>query len=100
VWTEIFLLSLGDVLVTTSQYTFGYVAQGLAGLEAVGDVQAAGRRRHSDGAVSDLPCGRATSMEPCFFAAPNYTISGRSNGWTPARSCHTSSATPTSPRVA
>ncbi|RLN12753.1 galactoside 2-alpha-L-fucosyltransferase-like [Panicum miliaceum] len=70
-WAEIYLLSLADVLVTTSQSTFGYVAQGLAGLRPWVMYKPAG-----DGTttVPDPPCGRTASMEPCFFAAPNYNL--------------------------
>jgi len=68
VWTEIFLLSLGDVLVTTSQYTFGYVAQGLAGVRPWVLYKPA----NSSAAVPDPPCGRDVSMEPCFHKPPGH----------------------------
>ncbi|PUZ61678.1 hypothetical protein GQ55_4G296400 [Panicum hallii var. hallii] len=71
-WAEIYMLSLADALVTTSQSTFGYVAQGLAGVRPWVMYKPAG-----DGATTvppDPPCGRAASMEPCFFAAPNYNL--------------------------
>lgn len=32
-WAEMYLLSLSDILVTSSWSTFGYVAQGLGGLK-------------------------------------------------------------------
>ncbi|RCV20741.1 hypothetical protein SETIT_4G081600v2 [Setaria italica] len=68
-WAEIYLLSLADALVTTSQSTFGYVAQGLGGLRPW-----VMYKPDNDTTVPDPPCGRAVSMEPCFFAAPNYNL--------------------------
>ncbi|CAN6164639.1 unnamed protein product [Urochloa humidicola] len=68
-WAEIYLLSLADELVTTSQSTFGYVAQGLAGVRPW-----VMYKPDNGPAVPDPPCGRAVSMEPCFFAAPNYNL--------------------------
>ncbi|GAB4856581.1 hypothetical protein Ancab_014498 [Ancistrocladus abbreviatus] len=65
-WAEMYLLSLSDVLVTSGESTFGYVAQGLGGLKpwimdkTLGTV------------VRDPPCQRALSMEPCFHFPPKY----------------------------
>ncbi|CAL5046727.1 unnamed protein product [Urochloa decumbens] len=70
-WAEIYLLSLADELVTTSQSTFGYVAQGLAGVRPWVMYKPADNGTVT---VPDPPCGRAASMEPCFFAAPNYNL--------------------------
>ncbi|CAL5043886.1 unnamed protein product [Urochloa decumbens] len=71
-WAEIYLLSLADELVTTSQSTFGYVAQGLAGVRPW--VMYKPDNDHGTAKVPDPPCGQAASMEPCFFAAPNYNL--------------------------
>jgi xyloglucan fucosyltransferase len=65
-WAEIYLLSLTDVLVTTSQSTFGYVAQGLGGLRPWVMYKPV-----NGTVVPDPPCGRDVSMEPCFFQPPN-----------------------------
>nr|CAB3467444.1 unnamed protein product [Digitaria exilis] len=69
-WAEMYLLSLSDALVTTSQSTFGYVAQGLGGLRP----WVMYRPAYDVATVPDPLCGRAVSMEPCFFAAPNYNV--------------------------
>ncbi|XP_062178740.1 galactoside 2-alpha-L-fucosyltransferase-like [Phragmites australis] len=67
-WAEIYLLSLTDMLVTTGKSTFGYVAQGLAGLRpwVLLNQQANGTAGHNQ------PCSRDMSMEPCFHIAPLY----------------------------
>ncbi|XP_038975190.1 galactoside 2-alpha-L-fucosyltransferase-like [Phoenix dactylifera] len=60
-WAEIYLLSLTDVLITSSWSTFGHVAQGLGGL------------RPWIALIPGNPsCRRAISMEPCFHFAPSY----------------------------
>ncbi|XP_027343464.1 probable fucosyltransferase 8 [Abrus precatorius] len=65
-WTEIYLLSLCDALITSPKSTFGYVAQSLGGLKpwilkrAYGDT------------IPNPPCQRAKSMEPCFHYPPKY----------------------------
>lgn len=61
---EMYLLSLTDVLVTSSWSTFGYVAQGLGGLKPWILTKAENRT------VPNPPCRRAISMEPCFHAPP------------------------------
>ncbi|RCV20742.1 hypothetical protein SEVIR_4G080800v4 [Setaria viridis] len=65
-WAEIYLLSLTDLLVTTGKSTFGYVAQGLAGMRPwvlLGQANGtAGNNRP--------PCSRDVSPEPCFHIAP------------------------------
>ncbi|KAK9277401.1 hypothetical protein L1049_006944 [Liquidambar formosana] len=65
-WTEMYLLSLTDVLVTSSWSTFGYVAQGLGGLKPWILYKPENRT------APDPPCHRAMSMEPCFHAPPFY----------------------------
>ncbi|CAL5201868.1 unnamed protein product [Lathyrus oleraceus] len=65
-WAEMYLLSLTDVLVTSSWSTFGYVAQGLGGLKPWILYKPENETAH------DPPCRRAMSMEPCFHAPPLY----------------------------
>lgn len=65
-WAEMYLLSLTDVLVTSSWSTFGYVAQGLGGLRPWILYKPQNRT------APDPPCQRAMSMEPCFHAPPFY----------------------------
>ncbi|XP_031281180.1 galactoside 2-alpha-L-fucosyltransferase-like [Pistacia vera] len=65
-WAEMYLLSLTDVLVTSSWSTFGYVAQGLGGLKSwILD-------KPENKTVPNPPCRRVMSMEPCFHAPPFY----------------------------
>ncbi|KAK7330343.1 hypothetical protein VNO77_24533 [Canavalia gladiata] len=63
---EMYLLSLTDMLVTSSWSTFGYVAQGLGGLKPWILYKPENRT------APDPPCRRAMSMEPCFHAPPFY----------------------------
>ncbi|XP_043706145.1 galactoside 2-alpha-L-fucosyltransferase-like isoform X2 [Telopea speciosissima] len=65
-WAEMYLLSLTDVLVTSSWSTFGYVAQGLGGLKPWI------LYKPENKTAPDPPCRRAMSMEPCFHAPPFY----------------------------
>ncbi|CAJ1944109.1 unnamed protein product [Sphenostylis stenocarpa] len=65
-WAEMYLLSLTDVLITSSWSTFGYVAQGLGGLKPWILYKPENRT------APDPPCRRAMSMEPCFHAPPFY----------------------------
>lgn len=65
-WAEIYLLSLSDILVTSSWSTFGYVAQGLGGLKSWILYKPENRT------APDPPCRRAMSIEPCFHAPPFY----------------------------
>lgn len=65
-WAEIYLLSLSDVLVTSSWSTFGYVAQGLGGLKSWI------LYKPEERTAPDPPCRRAMSIEPCFHAPPFY----------------------------
>lgn len=63
---EMYLLSLTDVLVTSSWSTFGYVAQSLGGLRP----WILYKPENQTAPVP--PCRRAMSMEPCFHAPPFY----------------------------
>ncbi|PPR89854.1 hypothetical protein GOBAR_AA30830 [Gossypium barbadense] len=65
-WAEMYLLSLTDVLITSSWSTFGYVAQSLGGLKPWILYKPENRT------APDPPCGRVMSMEPCFHAPPFY----------------------------
>ncbi|CAK7336433.1 unnamed protein product [Dovyalis caffra] len=65
-WDEIYLLSLCDVLITSAESTFGYVAQALGGLKPwilIGP-------HHNK--VPDPSCLRDKSMDPCFHFPPSY----------------------------
>ncbi|XP_062116589.1 galactoside 2-alpha-L-fucosyltransferase-like isoform X2 [Humulus lupulus] len=63
---EMYLLSLTDVLITSSWSTFGYVAQSLGGLRPWI------LYKPENQTAPDPPCRRAMSMEPCFHAPPFY----------------------------
>ncbi|XP_058192037.1 probable fucosyltransferase 8 [Rhododendron vialii] len=76
---EIYLLSLMDELITSPWSTFGYVAQGLGGLRPW---ILSNPLREMD---SDLPCRRATSMEPCFHYPPSYGCGAKTGIDTGAR---------------
>ncbi|KAK9119154.1 hypothetical protein Scep_017247 [Stephania cephalantha] len=65
-WAEMYLLSLTDVLVTSSWSTFGYVAQGLGGMKPWI------LYKPENETAPDPPCRRVMSMEPCFHAPPYY----------------------------
>ncbi|CAJ2661466.1 unnamed protein product [Trifolium pratense] len=62
--TEMYLLSLCDVLVTSSLSTFGYVAQSLGGIKpwVLYKLQ--------DNNLPDSPCVQDVSMEPCYHIPP------------------------------
>ncbi|XP_024518471.1 galactoside 2-alpha-L-fucosyltransferase-like [Selaginella moellendorffii] len=62
---EIFLLSFCDTLVTSPMSTFGYVAQGLAGLRP-----RVLRRLEDD--PTQPACSSVLSVDPCFHAPPLY----------------------------
>ncbi|XP_030473552.1 galactoside 2-alpha-L-fucosyltransferase-like [Syzygium oleosum] len=70
-WAEMYLLSMTDVLITSSWSTFGYVAQGLGGLKPWI------LYKPENGTAPDPPCRRAMSMEPCFHAPPFYDCKAR-----------------------
>ncbi|KXG31166.1 probable fucosyltransferase 8 [Sorghum bicolor] len=63
---EIYLLSMSDELITSGFSTFGYAAQGLAGLKPWIMFKS------ENHVMPDPPCGRAMSIEPCFHQAPFY----------------------------
>lgn len=65
-WTEIYLLSLCDALITSPKSTFGYVAHSLGGLKPWILHRAYGET------IPNPPCQRAKSMEPCFHYPPKY----------------------------
>ncbi|MED6216096.1 hypothetical protein PIB30_004582 [Stylosanthes scabra] len=69
-WSEMYLLSLSDVLVTTSLSTFGYVAQGLGGLKPWQLFKLV-----SNGTYFP-PCVRDFSMEPCLHVPPKHHCNG------------------------
>ncbi|KAH6799087.1 fucosyltransferase 1 [Perilla frutescens var. frutescens] len=71
---EIYLLSLTDRLVTSGWSTFGYVAQGIGGL------QPWILYRPENPAAPDPPCRRAMSMEPCFQGPRSYDCNSRRGG--------------------
>ncbi|XP_065866579.1 galactoside 2-alpha-L-fucosyltransferase-like [Euphorbia lathyris] len=70
-WVEIYLLSLSNVLVTSSASTFGYVAQGLGGLKPWL------LYRPETWNKSEPACHQAMSMEPCLHIPPNYDCKKR-----------------------
>lgn len=70
-WAEMYLLSMSDVLITSSWSTFGYVAQGLGGLKPWI------LYKPENQTAPDPPCQRAMSMEPCFHAPPFYDCKAR-----------------------
>ncbi|KAM0952610.1 putative Type 1 galactoside alpha-(1,2)-fucosyltransferase [Dioscorea sansibarensis] len=65
-WAEMYLLSLTDTLITSAWSTFGYVAQGLAGVRPWILFKPENRT------IPDPACRRVMSMEPCFHAPPFY----------------------------
>ncbi|WZY97730.1 hypothetical protein YC2023_070059 [Brassica napus] len=71
---EMYLLSLADNIVTSAWSTFGYVAQGLGGMKPWI------LYKPENYTVPDPPCGRATSMEPCFHSPPLYGCEADTGG--------------------
>lgn len=71
---EMYLLSLTDNIVTSAWSTFGYVAQGLGGMKPWI------LYKPENYTVPDPPCGRATSMEPCFHSPPLYGCEADTGG--------------------
>ncbi|XP_061351506.1 probable fucosyltransferase 8 [Gastrolobium bilobum] len=69
--TEMYLLSLSDVLVTTSLSTFGYVAQGLGGLKPWLLYKLVSNETHFP------PCERDFSLEPCYHSPPKHYCNGK-----------------------
>ncbi|CAN1757846.1 Fucosyltransferase 2 [Linum perenne] len=75
-WVDMYLLSLSNVLVTSSMSTFGYVAAGLGGIRPWIVMFP---RDFIDG-ESELPepaCVRAVNVEPCFHVPPRFAYPGR-----------------------
>ncbi|XP_057454072.1 probable fucosyltransferase 8 [Lotus japonicus] len=70
-WVDMYLLSLSDVLVTTSLSTFGYVAQGLGNLRPWLLQRLAGNEKHFP------TCKRDFSMEPCYHIPPKHFCNGK-----------------------
>ncbi|KAK7243545.1 hypothetical protein RIF29_38346 [Crotalaria pallida] len=70
-WTEMYLLSLCDVLVTTSVSTFGYVAQGLGGLKPWLLYKLTTNETHFPA------CERDFSLEPCYHYPPKHYCNGK-----------------------
>ncbi|KAL2572893.1 hypothetical protein AAZV13_17G093100 [Glycine max] len=75
-WAEMYLLSLTDVLATSSWSTFGYVAHGLGGLKLRILYKPENRT------VPDPPCPCAMSMEPCFHAPPFFNCKAKRGTYT------------------
>ncbi|CAN8293646.1 unnamed protein product [Cochlearia groenlandica] len=75
---EMYLLSLTDKLVTSAWSTFGYVAQGLGGINPWI------LYKPENYTAPDPPCGRAISMEPCFHSPPlnGCEAHTRTDAWT------------------
>ncbi|CAL5213036.1 unnamed protein product [Lathyrus oleraceus] len=70
-WVDMYLLSLSDVLVTTSLSTFGYVAQGLGNLRPWLLYKLVNNETHYPA------CEREFSMEPCYHSPPKHYCSGK-----------------------
>ncbi|OIW16994.1 hypothetical protein TanjilG_32861 [Lupinus angustifolius] len=70
-WTEMYLLSLSDVLVTTSLSTFGYVAQGLGGLKPWLLYKLTSNDTYFPACVRDF------SIEPCNHIPPQHFCNGK-----------------------
>ncbi|WVZ76905.1 hypothetical protein U9M48_024824 [Paspalum notatum var. saurae] len=72
--SEMYLLSMCDVLVTSGFSTFGYIAQGLAGrrpwVMPRAPIWAADWREGME--PGEPPCRRAVSIEPCFHTPSAY----------------------------
>ncbi|TKY64643.1 Galactoside 2-alpha-L-fucosyltransferase [Spatholobus suberectus] len=70
-WMDMYLLSLSDVLVTTSLSTFGYVAQGLGNLKP----WLLYRLIKNDTLFPS--CKRDFSSEPCYHVPPKHYCNGK-----------------------
>ncbi|KAF7814514.1 putative fucosyltransferase 8 [Senna tora] len=68
---EIYLLSLCDVLVTSSVSSFGYVAQSLGALKPWV------LHKLLDKNIPDPPCVLDFSIEPCFHSPPKHDCLGK-----------------------
>ncbi|KAH7443391.1 hypothetical protein KP509_02G032400 [Ceratopteris richardii] len=76
-WGEMCLLSFSDNLVTSPMSTFGYVAQGLAGIRPwILVAQSSDTDSHffqaSSSESASPACSQVLSMDPCFHAPPYY----------------------------
>lgn len=69
-WTDMYLLSLCDELVTTSLSTFGYVAQGLGNLKPWLLYRLVKNQSHFPS------CKRDFSSEPCYHVPPKHYCNG------------------------
>jgi xyloglucan fucosyltransferase len=77
---EMYLLSTCDVLVTSGFSTFGYVAQGLAGVRPWVMLRPSPWEEWKEGqAAPEPPCRRALSVEPCFHSPSYYDCAARRN---------------------
>ncbi|KQJ94385.1 hypothetical protein BRADI_3g10230v3 [Brachypodium distachyon] len=78
--SEMYLLSMCDVLVTTGFSTFGYVAQGIGGIRPwimpTPDPWNMPTPEKEEAPV-DRPCVRASSVEPCFHSPSYYDCKAR-----------------------
>ncbi|KAG0532742.1 hypothetical protein BDA96_04G133100 [Sorghum bicolor] len=76
--SEMYLLSMCDVLVTSGFSTFGYVAQGLGGLQPWVMSRPSPFEEWTEGqAAPEPPCQRALSVEPCFHSPSSYDCTVR-----------------------
>ncbi|CAD6251127.1 unnamed protein product [Miscanthus lutarioriparius] len=77
--SEMYLLSIMcDVLVTSGFSTFGYVAQGLGGLQPWVMSRPSPWEEWTEGqAAPQPPCRRALSVEPCFHSPSSYDCTVR-----------------------
>ena len=77
--SEMYLLSIMcDVLVTSGFSTFGYVAQGLGGLQPWVMSRPSPWEEWTEGqATPEPPCQRALSVEPCFHSPSYYDCTVR-----------------------
>ncbi|KAG0523338.1 hypothetical protein BDA96_07G115200 [Sorghum bicolor] len=76
--SEMYLLSMCDVLVTSGFSTFGYVAQGLGGLQPWVMSRPSPFEEWTEGqAAPEPPCQRALSVEPCFHSPSYYNCTVR-----------------------
>ncbi|CAL1377074.1 unnamed protein product [Linum trigynum] len=73
-WADMYRLSLCDVLVTSPWSTFGYIAQGIGGLEPwMLNIP----KPKNCVAPLEPACSRAVSLEPCFHCPPSYDMKAK-----------------------
>uniref|UniRef100_A0A0E0JYE9 Fucosyltransferase n=1 Tax=Oryza punctata TaxID=4537 RepID=A0A0E0JYE9_ORYPU len=77
--SEMFLLSTCDALLTTGFSTFGYVAQGLAGVRPWIMPRRPWWEKEAATVVPDPPCARVATPEPCFHSPSYYDCAARRN---------------------